>query len=187
MAEKLIIVVMLEFTIDVNDLVNKMAHLKLVKWYVFAEVKSFKCGPSTTFLPKQTRVGHEASEPSEMSTRSGNALRNEDDHPNYLRNMILNFSSDLEKRRRRDDTIKSDSDVEPGHLKVDIAELYARDNSKEHHTELYELVNDASPTPVLRRGLPFFFALRFDRAYDVTKDSLRLQFDLGESGQRPQT
>nr|CAD7394474.1 unnamed protein product [Timema cristinae] len=173
-------VVMLEFTIDVNDLVNKMAHLKLVKWYVFAKVKSFKCGPSTTFLPKQTGVGHEASEPSEMSTRSGNALRNEeDDHPNYLRNMILNFSSDLEKRRRRDDTIKSDSDVEPGHLKVDIAELYARDNSKEHHTELYELVNDASPTPVLRRGLPFFFALRFDRAYDVTKDSLRLQFDLG--------
>nr|CAD7585839.1 unnamed protein product [Timema genevievae] len=93
--------------------------------------------------------------------------------------MILNFSSDLEKRRRRDETIKSGSDVEPGHLKVDIAELYARDNSKEHHTELYELVNDASPTPVLRRGLSFYFALRFDRAYDATKDSLRLQFDLG--------
>nr|CAD7202776.1 unnamed protein product [Timema douglasi] len=187
---------MMDFTIDVNDLVNNMAHLNLVKWYVFAKVESFKCGPSTTIYTK-TKLELDmklkiafglvfacilvtASEPSEMSTRSGNALRNEeDDHPNYLRNMILNFSSDLEKRRRRDETIKSDLDVEPGHLKVDIAELYARDNSKEHHTELYELVNDASPTPVLRRGLPFFFALRFDRAYDVTKDSLRLQFDLG--------
>lgn len=65
-------------------------------------------------------------------------------------------------------------------LKVDLCGFYARDNAKEHHTDQFELVQDPTATPVLRRGLPFFFAVRFDRQYDPAGDIIRLQFGFGE-------
>ncbi|KDR16648.1 Hemocyte protein-glutamine gamma-glutamyltransferase, partial [Zootermopsis nevadensis] len=64
-------------------------------------------------------------------------------------------------------------------LKVDLCGFYARDNAKEHHTDQFELVQDPTATPVLRRGLPFFFAVRFDRQYDPAGDIIRLQFGFG--------
>jgi hypothetical protein len=66
-------------------------------------------------------------------------------------------------------------------LRVDLSGFYARDNAKEHHTDQFELVQDPTATPVFRRGLPFFFAVRFDRQYDPIGDVIRLQFGFGES------
>jgi hypothetical protein len=71
-----------------------------------------------------------------------------------------------------------DAKVRP--LKVELSGFYARDNARHHHTEQFELVQDATQTPILRRGLPFFFAVRFDRQFDPINDIIRLQFGFGE-------
>ena len=71
-----------------------------------------------------------------------------------------------------------DAKVRP--LKVELSGFYARDNARDHHTEQFELVHDSTPTPVFRRGLPFFFAVRFDRQFDSIDDVIRLQFGFGE-------
>jgi transglutaminase 1 len=63
---------------------------------------------------------------------------------------------------------------------VDLAGFYARDNAKDHQTDQFELVQDPTPTPVFRRGLAFFFAVRFDRQFDPVSDVIRLQFGFGE-------
>jgi hypothetical protein len=65
-------------------------------------------------------------------------------------------------------------------LKVDLTGFYARDNAKDHHTDQFELVQDPMATPIFRRGLPFFFAVRFDRQFDPVEDVIRLQFGFGE-------
>lgn len=65
-------------------------------------------------------------------------------------------------------------------LSVELTELYARDNAKEHHTERFELVLDNPPTAIFRRGCPFYFAIRFDRPFENNKDLLRLVFDFGK-------
>ena len=74
-----------------------------------------------------------------------------------------------------------DAKVRP--LKVELSGFYARDNARDHHTEQFELVHDSTPTPVFRRGLPFFFAVRFDRQFDPINDVIRLQFGFGECQQ----
>jgi hypothetical protein len=63
---------------------------------------------------------------------------------------------------------------------VDLSGFYPRENAKEHHTDQFELVQDPTATPVFRRGLPFFFAVRFDRPYDALGDVIRLQFGFGK-------
>jgi transglutaminase 1 len=65
-------------------------------------------------------------------------------------------------------------------LSVDLSGFYPRDNATEHHTDQFELVQDPTATPVFRRGLLFFFAVRFDRQYDPAADVIRLQFGFGE-------
>jgi transglutaminase 1 len=72
----------------------------------------------------------------------------------------------------------TDAQVRP--LKVELSGFYASDNARDHHTEQFELVHDSTPTPVFRRGLPFFFAVRFDRQFDPVNDVIRLQFGFGE-------
>ncbi|XP_018323650.1 hemocyte protein-glutamine gamma-glutamyltransferase-like [Agrilus planipennis] len=66
-------------------------------------------------------------------------------------------------------------------LTVEQIYLYPLENARNHHTDTYELVHDEeNPIPVLRRGQKFTLALRFsDRAYDKTKDIIRLIFSFG--------
>lgn len=69
-------------------------------------------------------------------------------------------------------------------LKIDTVEMYSRDNAKEHRTDRYEIVRDnnsKATSTVLRRGQPFFIALRMkDRAYDPRRDNLRISFSFGK-------
>ena len=65
-------------------------------------------------------------------------------------------------------------------LKVDTVEMYARDNAREHRTDRYELVRENMSSCVLRRGQPFFMALRMkERNYDARRDVLRVSFNFG--------
>lgn len=61
-----------------------------------------------------------------------------------------------------------------------MVEFYPRENAKEHHTDMFELVSDSpGSTPVLRRGQNFFFAIRFDRAFEQARDFVRVNFVFG--------
>lgn len=65
-------------------------------------------------------------------------------------------------------------------LKVDTVEMYSRDNAREHRTDRYELVRENAPSCVLRRGQPFFMALRMrERNFDSRRDNLRVSFNFG--------
>ena len=66
-------------------------------------------------------------------------------------------------------------------LKVDTVEMYSRDNAREHRTDRYELVRDNASSCILRRGQPFFMALRMkDRNFDARRDNLRVSFNFGK-------
>ena len=66
-------------------------------------------------------------------------------------------------------------------LKVDTVEMYSRDNAREHRTDRYELVRDNTLSCILRRGQPFFMALRMkERNFDARRDNLRVSFNFGE-------
>lgn len=68
-----------------------------------------------------------------------------------------------------------------GTLEVDTVHFYEVDNAKQHHTDKYEVVHNTPPTPVLRRGQPFFLALRFkNRDYQEFNDVVKLVFSYGE-------
>ena len=63
---------------------------------------------------------------------------------------------------------------------VDIQglELYAEKNAGNHKTDKYELV--LSGTPVYRRATSFFMDVKsVGRAFDFTKDKVKLTFEFG--------
>ncbi|KAG8256669.1 hypothetical protein J6590_063512 [Homalodisca vitripennis] len=104
--------------------------------------------------------------------RSGGNVRN------YQRNMLSRFAADYARRRAQDNSKPAEVIASPP-ISVELTELYARDNAKSHHTDLFELVVDTPPTPVLRRGQAFFFAVRFNRPFDIHQDLVRFIFDFG--------
>lgn len=67
-------------------------------------------------------------------------------------------------------------------LEVETLYLYPKENAVSHKTDKYELVHDEeSPIAILRRGLSFTMAIRFtNRAFDKTKDYVRLLFNYGK-------
>jgi hypothetical protein len=71
----------------------------------------------------------------------------------------------------------------PAPNEVVSVELFPRDNAKAHHTNNYEIVDNANPALVVRRGDPFYLAIRLNGAYDQNRDKIRLEFMFGA---RPQ-
>ncbi|CAG9856791.1 unnamed protein product [Phyllotreta striolata] len=64
-------------------------------------------------------------------------------------------------------------------LQTQMLYLYPQQNSKLHKTDLYDIVNDDVPTPVLRRGQKFTVAVRFARTFDRNQDVVRIIFNYG--------
>ncbi|EFA03506.1 hemocyte protein-glutamine gamma-glutamyltransferase [Tribolium castaneum] len=65
-------------------------------------------------------------------------------------------------------------------IEVQSTEFYPKDNARENHTAEYDLVNNPDfPTPILRRGCNFFFAIRFNRDFDEINDVVRVRFGFG--------
>lgn len=64
-------------------------------------------------------------------------------------------------------------------ISVELTEMYIKDNAKAHQTDKFELVVDTPATPVLRRGQPFFLAIRFDRPFNLQEDMVRFIFEFG--------
>lgn len=59
-------------------------------------------------------------------------------------------------------------------------EFYCKDNGKENHTDMYDIVDSETPFPVLRRGCSFYFAIRFNRDYIPNQDVVRVRFAIGK-------
>ncbi|RZC41015.1 hemocyte protein-glutamine gamma-glutamyltransferase [Asbolus verrucosus] len=65
-------------------------------------------------------------------------------------------------------------------IQVELTEFYPKDNARESRTEEYDLVQNSDfPTPILRRGCNFFFAIRFNREFDEIHDAVRVRFGFG--------
>lgn len=150
-------------------------------------VSSFQQRPGLSRRPPNQRPGPTA-QPRPGRSRSAGANHRMNfstrNSPNtqFSHNMISRMADQNERRRRQENfETQPQSYYSQQPLKVELTEFYARDNSKDHHTDQYELVNDTVlPTPVLRRGQNFFFAVRFDRTWDKQQDIIRIVFGFGK-------
>ncbi|XP_046458775.1 hemocyte protein-glutamine gamma-glutamyltransferase-like [Daphnia pulex] len=130
----------------------------------------------------------------------------------YRSSLVSHYAEDLDRRRRAEravEEIRTDG-VPSDNLKIESVELLSRDNAREHRTDRYEMVSEhghvrdkhgfhvfdvanvvdglrssSSPsTTVLRRGQPFFMAIRMkDRNFDPRRDILRASFTFGPNPQ----
>ena len=65
---------------------------------------------------------------------------------------------------------------------VERVEFYGPQNAREHHTLKYELVRDRYRCdPVLRRGQPFYLAVRLNRQIDPAREKMYVIFKYGKS------
>jgi transglutaminase 1 len=104
----------------------------------------------------------------------------------YRASLMSHYAEDLDRRRRAERAVEEGrTEMVPSEcLKVDTVEMYSRDNAREHRTDRYELVRDNASSCVLRRGQPFFMALRMkERNFDARRDVLRVSFNFGSSPQ----
>lgn len=71
-------------------------------------------------------------------------------------------------------------------ITVTHAEFYAKDNANSNKTEEFDLLdNPEAISPILRRGYPFYFALRFNRNFDPKLDAIRIEFSTGNVQIKP--
>lgn len=68
----------------------------------------------------------------------------------------------------------------PKPIEVNACEFYGKDNAKSHHTENYDLLDGNDPSPVFRRGEPFYMAIRFNRPFDMNTDRVKLELTFGK-------
>lgn len=99
------------------------------------------------------------------------------DYSNWINSLRANYSRDLRRRAR----VEAEAEKPPsGANKVDRVHWYIKQNAKNHKTAKYDLVHDTeNPKPVLRRGQPFYLAVRFQENFDVAKDRVVLNFKFG--------
>ncbi|CAL4096191.1 unnamed protein product [Meganyctiphanes norvegica] len=100
-------------------------------------------------------------------------------HANWLSNLRSRTAETLERRTREDDA--EESPINPDINRVDRVHWYCKQNARNHQTLPYDLIHDKrGPQAVLRRGQPFYLAIRFkDRDFDLKKDRVVLNFEFG--------
>uniref|UniRef100_A0A2R5LJF4 Putative transglutaminase/protease-like logues n=1 Tax=Ornithodoros turicata TaxID=34597 RepID=A0A2R5LJF4_9ACAR len=100
-----------------------------------------------------------------------------DEHRAHMAANLARMRREYERRRNEEARARAPVTA----IEVDRLEFYARDNGRHHHTDMYDLVEGQDPSPVLRRGQPFFIAIRFKTPYDPAKDTVQLDFSIGSS------
>ncbi|KAL8590514.1 hypothetical protein ACOMHN_010950 [Nucella lapillus] len=70
----------------------------------------------------------------------------------------------------------ADKDV----LEVKDVDFKVAENTKQHHTDEYDITEGSNPQLVVRRGQQFTVQIAFNRDYDNKKDDLRLVFEIGD-------
>ncbi|XP_013781493.1 hemocyte protein-glutamine gamma-glutamyltransferase isoform X3 [Limulus polyphemus] len=96
----------------------------------------------------------------------------------YMRDLLEKMREEYERRRL--ERLGLDRlDGGPSAIEVDTVEFYPRDNAREHNTFMYDLVEGVKPALILRRGQPFYLAIRFKRNYNPQQDRLKLEIGFG--------
>ncbi|XP_076069414.1 hemocyte protein-glutamine gamma-glutamyltransferase-like isoform X2 [Oratosquilla oratoria] len=121
-------------------------------------------------------TGNPRNQPMAHNLRSRN--RYGSDYNNWVNNLRSDYS-----RRFNDRVATEEEEANPstvGVNKIERTHWYIKDNARTHNTIKFDLVHDKDPKPILRRGQPFYLAIRFrDRDYDSTKDRVILNFKFG--------
>ncbi|XP_073987907.1 hemocyte protein-glutamine gamma-glutamyltransferase-like [Rhodnius prolixus] len=91
----------------------------------------------------------------------------------YANNLRSRVTQDFVRRRRH---VGLESEVKSVCANVEMVELYLKDNTKAHHTSKFELASEAL---LLRRGQPFYLAVRLNREYKPKKDTIRFIAECG--------
>lgn len=66
-------------------------------------------------------------------------------------------------------------------LMVETLDMHAKENAKDHRTDLFELVDDdVDPMLILRRGQDFNMDIKFNRKIVPHLDIIKLKFLFGE-------
>lgn len=99
----------------------------------------------------------------------------------WLLNTSHNMYSWLVGRYRRsadeDEDDNDEDDVSSNRAKVSAIDILSEENSRQHHTEKYDVVQGGGL--VVRRGQAFNLLLQFDRRFSLKKNTLRLVFKTG--------
>ncbi|KAK3851990.1 hypothetical protein Pcinc_041401 [Petrolisthes cinctipes] len=102
--------------------------------------------------------------------------RDGNNYNTWINSLRSDYSNRLDRRTRRE----AEAETPTVGAKVERVHWYIKDNAKNHNTIKFDLVHDTSePRPILRRGLTFYLAVRFERDIDVTKDRIILNFKFG--------
>ena len=80
-------------------------------------------------------------------------------------------------RRSADEDDDDENDVSSNRAKVSAIDILSEENSRQHHTEKYDIVQGGGL--VVRRGQSFNLLLQFDRRFSLKKNTLRLVFKTG--------
>nr|XP_022341996.1 hemocyte protein-glutamine gamma-glutamyltransferase-like isoform X1 [Crassostrea virginica] len=76
-----------------------------------------------------------------------------------------------------DEDDNDEDDVSSNRAKVSAIDILSEENSRQHHTEKYDVVQGGGL--VVRRGQAFNLLLQFDRRFSLKKNTLRLVFKTG--------
>lgn len=108
---------------------------------------------------------------------SRNRNRNGTAYNSWMNSLISDYSRRLDRRRREEEEAeKPPSDAG----KIELVHWYIKDNARTHNTLKFDLIHDKKdPKPVIRRGQPFYLAIRFHNDFDVAKDRVVLNFKFG--------
>ncbi|XP_050728969.1 hemocyte protein-glutamine gamma-glutamyltransferase-like [Eriocheir sinensis] len=99
------------------------------------------------------------------------------DYNNWINGLRANYARDL---RRRNEVEEEAEKPATGANKVERVHWYIKPNAQNHKTIKYDLIHDKeNPKPVLRRGQPFYLAVRFTENFDLEKDRVVLNFKFG--------
>lgn len=101
-----------------------------------------------------------------------------EDDVDYMNEILERMRRDALRRRLLRDIDEVDRSL-PQPIEIDACEFYCKDNSKSHHTENYDLLDGKDPSPVFRRGEPFFMAIRFKRPFNMDTDIVKVELTFG--------
>lgn len=104
---------------------------------------------------------------------------NSENYISYRRDLLERLRREYERDRMSERELPDTAGSKV--IEVDSVELYSKQNALEHKTARYELLKTKKPPPILRRGSPFFVAIRFRRQYDSNRDLIKLEFTFGPS------
>lgn len=140
---------------------------------------------------EEKKSEEDVSEINEITENTSEAATNT---KTYVSGLWRSMMGEVDNRRKREIEVKVDDkkvtfDATRSYFQtggynvineVTRCYLYARENSRRHHTDKFEILeNEYEPPLVIRRGDNFFLAVELRYPWDASRDKMRLEFLFG--------